>query len=418
MMGNIAATKAPLRERLAVFWHDHFAVSDAKVEDGVMMLEYIKALRENPAGKFQDTLKRMVTTAAFLKYLDVRMMTKATPNENFAREVMELYTLGIGNYTEADIKEAARALTGWSWLNVFYEIPGTQTDRMNLMAEKGQSFIAFAFMPKLHDRGEKTILGKKLQVDGDGLLEFLSDQPATARHLCRKLWEHFVYEGPEQKVIDRLAAVWRKSDGSVREVLRVMTQQDEFWSEKAQTTRVKSPFDLVMGITRALGVQDYLREEMRPDRPYTERIAQKVFDDVGAMTYFMDRMGFSMLYPEDVDGWKWGEGWLSPSVMHARTQFRGVRGFKEVKKDEYAPDVGMIPLITYLKGFKDAEVKDFSEAFLAFFDARLSPESRKTMEQFWTAKNYKALFQNDSWVGWTSTEAMGLMASTPGYQIS
>lgn len=417
-IAQMIATDAPLRERLTLFWHDHFAVSDGKVEDGLMMLHYMKALRQDPVGKFADILRRAVTTPAFLKYLDVRMTSRTKPNENFAREVLELYTVGIGNYSETDIREASRALTGWSWLNTYYEVEGSVKDKMTMMADQGMTFSAFAVLPDLHDPTEKTILGRKNKYDGFELLNFLAERQETARFICKKLWEHFVYKDPEPKVMERLVGAYRKADGEIKPVLEEMTKLDEFWGPKAIGTRVKSPFDLITSIMRPMGQHHLWTSELKPDEPWNKPIPKQVMDEAAGVGYWLFQMGFNVLYPDDVDGWEWGTGWLSPSVMPHRTKFNGIRMFYEEKKDTWAPDAGLKPLIAEMKNHKDKDEHAFTDAFLEFFDARVSAESAQAMRNYFTQRNYKGMFENDSHAGWILSQGINLLCGSPGFNVS
>lgn len=414
-ISQMMMTEAPLRERLSIFWHDHFAVSDNKIEDGLMMLDYVQAIRKNPAGKFKDILKSAVTTPAFLKYLDVRMTSKARPNENFAREVLELYTVGIGHYSEQDIKECARALTGWSWLSVYYEMPGSTMDKMRNIAEHGEVYHAFAYLPNQHDAGEKTILGKKAACNGFELLDRLSVHPETSRHICRKLWEHFVYQDPEDKLIEKLAKSFTKSDGSIKEILKTMAEQPEFWSEKSVGSRVKSPFDLVAGIFRAMGQQELFRKELDPARPWNDPVPQKALESFAGMGYVMNQMGFDLLYPDDVDGWEWGTGWLSPNNMPNRTKFTGIMTFEQVEKDKWLASEGMKPTIAALKPHQQADVDTFTQKFCEFFDVKLYGESEQALRNLFEKRNYKHVSERDTHLAWVVTQGITLICATPAY---
>lgn len=415
-ISQMMMSEAPLRERLTIFWHDHFAVSDGKVEDGLAMLDYMQALRKDPSGKFKDILKNVVTTPAFLKYLDVRMTSKARPNENFAREVLELYTLGIGHYTEQDIKECSRALTGWSWMNVFYEMPGTMMEKMRNLAEHGEVFHAFAYMPNLHDSSEKTILGKKGNFDGFELLDRLSVHTQTAQHLCRKLWEHFVYEEPDDRLIDRLAKPFTKSDGSIKELLNAMVQQPEFWSEKAVNSRIKSPFDLCASIFRSMGQQEVFRKELDPAKPWNDPVPQKCMESFAGMGYQMTQMGFDLLYPDDVDGWNWGKGWLSPNNMPHRTKFAGIMTWEQESKDKWVPSSGLKPTLEEMKKVQQGDIHAFVDRFCEIFDAPLNGEAAQALRDFFEKRNYKHVTEKDTHLGWLITQAISVLCATPSFQ--
>ena len=411
------AQRNPLRERLAIFWHDHFAVSDNKVEDGMMMLQYLDEIRRDPAGKFADILERVVTTPAFLKYLDVKSMIKSSPNENFARELFELYTLGIGNYIEKDIKEASRALTGWSWINTYYEFQGTNSERLKGMIKYDRPFSAYAYVPTFHDETPKTILGKTANFDGHTLLQTVAKEKRCAEFICTKLWEHFVYAGPEPGVVKALTAAYDKSGGEIRSVLRAMTKTSEFWSDKAIGKRVKSPYDLMIGLCRAQGVDNGLRDLFKPGEAVDKPVPQEVIDATGGIGYWGFQMGMDLLFPADVSGWEWGEGWISTNTMPKRVQFAGVLNWKMEKKDYYVPYYGTLPLIAYMLKANAQSADEFTKAFLTFHDANLSPESTAVIRDHFEKRNWKATLPDPRNIGWMLTEATKLMVAAPGYHL-
>ena len=250
---RMIAGQRPAQEQLTLFWHGHFAVSDGKVEDGSMMLQYLETLRSLGDGKFVTLLKAIAKDPAMMRYLDLQRSLVGSPNENFAREVMELFTMGIGNYTEKDVKEAARAFTGWSYVNMFNEFPGKNAKRLKDSLTFNRPFSAFALMPAMHDQSPKTILGETDFFDGDRFLELLAAQPQTARHMCTKLWTYYAYADPEPEVVDRLAEVWKKTGGEIKHVLFAIARSPEFYSDKCLRRKVKSPADLCIAIARQLG---------------------------------------------------------------------------------------------------------------------------------------------------------------------
>lgn len=414
----LLTTSQPLRERLAIFWHDHFAVSAAKVEDGLMMLEYQQALRENPTGKFEDILRRIVTLPAFMEMLDVRLMSRTNPNENFGRELLELYTLGIGHYTETDIKEASRALTGWGYANFYYESPGTNSEKLMRMKTKGEVYAAFANYPALHDGTDKTILGKTDKFSGDKLLSYVATHPQTAAHLCGKLWAHFVYEDPEPALVGRLAKVFIEKQGSIEAVIRAMVAAPEFWSDKAINTRVKSPVDFTVSVSRAIGLGEQTKEwasRVKLGQP----IPKELEEVSGGLNYQMSQLGMDLLVPPDVAGWNWGKGWVNPNSMAKRMQYTPPALYYEnpQKKDEWLPHKPMKDFVAQMARVKDAGADAFVSEFLDILDAQFSTSTRAILKAHFESKNYRALFENENWIAWTLVEAMRIVCASPEYQI-
>jgi len=220
----------PLREKMTLFWHNHFATSINKVQRTVLMCGQNRLLREHALGKFGPFLLQMSKDPAMLVWLDSNSNIKGQPNENYAREVMELFSLGVGNYTEKDIREAARAFTGW------------HTD--------GE---VFEFNASFHDDGPKTVLGQNGNLNGDDVLRICLEQPACARFLVRKLYRYLVSEGQEapDSLFEPLCDQFRKSGYDIGAVVRTILSSRHFFSAHAFRQRVKSPVDFVLGSVKA-----------------------------------------------------------------------------------------------------------------------------------------------------------------------
>ena len=238
MLTRAIYSKRQLLERMVEFWADHFNISgEAYTEE--MIVYQREAIRANALGNFRDMLVATAKSPAMLTYLDNYLNVAGAPNENYAREVMELHTLGVdGGYTEQDVKEVARAFTGWTVHN------GTRT--------------GFYFNPAHHDDGPKQVLGHTLPsgrglADGLHVLTILAEHPATARYLCTKLCIRFVSDVPPASLIDRLTAVWQQSDGAIKTVLRTLFLSDEFQNSVGQ--KYKRPLDFFIGALRATGTQ-------------------------------------------------------------------------------------------------------------------------------------------------------------------
>lgn len=269
----------PLREKTTLFWHNHFATSIGKVKFAQPMVRQNHLLRKHALGKFGPFLLEMSKDPAMLIYLDSNSNIKGRPNENYAREVMELFSLGVGNYTEKDIQEAARAFTGW------------HTD-----GEK------FTFNDKLHDEGEKTILGQKGNWDGDDIVDILLKQPVAARFLVRKLYREFISEArePSDALIEPLAEKFRKSDYDIGLVMRTMLSSRLFFSQHAFRQRIKSPIEYVLGAVKSVA-----RETIPPNR----------------LVASIDRMGQMLFAPPNVKGWPGGRAWLNTATLLVRQNF-------------------------------------------------------------------------------------------------
>ncbi|MCB8933744.1 MAG: DUF1800 domain-containing protein [Fimbriimonadaceae bacterium] len=316
---RLLMTKRPLQEKLTLFWHDHFAVSGSKVESGPMLLVYLDALRAHAGGRFRTLLGAVTKDPAMLRWLDNDLSVKGSPNENYARELMELFTIGIGNYTEKDVQESARALTGWS-LRSAIQGGNQATAKARLMAavEKGVPLIASSYSEGYHDEGVKTILGKSAPFDTETLLDLLADKPETAKALATKLWEFFAYPNPEPSVVERTAKVFRSSKGDIKAVLASIANSKEFWSERCVRGQVKSPVDFTVAVIRQLELGDRVLQGREANADWTTPIPQYTNGVAEIVLGTMRRQGMTLLYPPDVAGWNWGTAWVSPAMMVER----------------------------------------------------------------------------------------------------
>jgi len=276
---EMLVTPSPLTERMTLFWHNHFVSSQQKVRLAELMYRQNVTLRANALGNFSTLLYAMARDPAMVIYLDSAQNRKGTPNENFARELMELFTLGEGHYTEQDVKEAARAFTGWS------------IDRAS-----GN----FTFRPFIHDYGVKTVLGKTGNFDGDQVLEILISRPETAEFVTRKLWREFVSPDPQEREVKRIAARFREAHYDIKSVLYAILTSDAFYSTENRGVLLKSPVDLVVGTMHQF--------DMRPGAPVPFAFAAA-------------GMGQNLFSPPNVKGWPGGEAWINASTLLARKQF-------------------------------------------------------------------------------------------------
>jgi uncharacterized protein (DUF1800 family) len=276
---EMLTTASPLTEHMTLFWHNHFVSSQQKVKFAELMYRQNVTLRANALGHFGDLLHAIARDPAMVIYLDNAQNRKGAPNENFAREVMELFTLGEGNYSEQDIKEAARAFTGWS------------VDRDN---------GSFVFRRLIHDYGSKTVLGRSGNLDGDDVLDVLLAQPATAEFITRKLWREFVSPDPDAPTVTRIANRFRNTRYDIKVVLYELLTSDAFYSKENRGVLIKSPIDLVIGSLRQF--------DLKPTETVPFAVAAAA-------------MGQNLFSPPNVKGWPGGEAWINSSTLLARKQF-------------------------------------------------------------------------------------------------
>ena len=276
---EMVTTPSPLTEKMVLFWHNHFVSSQQKVRQPQYLYRQNLLLREHALGNFGAFLHAIARDPAMVIYLDNASNRKGRPNENFAREVMELFTLGEGNYSEQDIKDAARAFTGWS-----------------INGEKGE----FLYRAGAHDDGEKTVLGRSGNLDGDAVIDILLAQPQTAEFIVRKLWREFVSPEPDANEVRRIAGVFRDSRYDIRAAIRVLLVSDAFYAPGNRATLVKSPVDLVVGTLRQF---------------------QFTISDVQPFAVAVAQLGQNLFSPPNVKGWPGGHTWINSSTLLARKQF-------------------------------------------------------------------------------------------------
>jgi len=278
-ISEMLATPAPLAERMTLFWHNHFVSGEQKVRFARLMYRQNVSLRRNALGNFGDLLHAMARDPAMLIYLDSVQNRKGTPNENFAREAMELFTLGEGHYSERDVKEAARAFTGWS-----------------LDRDSGE----FVFRRGIHDFDAKTVLGYTGRFDGDAVLDILLAQPATAEFIVGKLWREFVSPDPDADEVSRIARRFRESRYDIKTALRALLTSDAFFASENRGVLIKSPTELVVGTLRQLDIQP---------------ADSLIFARASAS------MGQNLFAPPNVKGWPGQDTWINASSLLARKQF-------------------------------------------------------------------------------------------------
>jgi uncharacterized protein (DUF1800 family) len=286
---------------MTVFWHDHVATSASKVQGGPVMYQHLDALRSNATGNFRTLLMEISKDPAMLYWLDNQFNVTGKPNENFAREVMELFTLGVdNNYTEKDIKEAARAFTGWS------------IGRVNAKGPRPNQ--GFVFRPFQHDSGPKTVIGRSGNLNGEDVINILCDMPESAEYITKKIWEWFVYPNPEPALISRMARKFQSNNLSIKSLLKDIMKSSEFYSDKAERAIYKSPVDFTVATMRQLGVSQALSEAIATA---TDNLRGRIAP-VQVAYQSMRSMGMQLLYPPDVSGWETGPSWISSATMMER----------------------------------------------------------------------------------------------------
>ncbi|WP_295121705.1 DUF1800 domain-containing protein [uncultured Chitinophaga sp.] len=296
-MNAMIKTSHPLREKMALFWHGHFACRTQNVLYNQQLLEVI---RTNALGNFGELLTGVSKSPAMLGFLNNQQNRKQRPNENFAREVMELFTMGRGNYTEKDVKEAARAFTGWSF------------------DEVGQ----FQFRQRVHDDGEKTILGKTGNFTGEDVIQLLLEQKQTAKYITTKIYRYFVNETPDEARINELAEKFHQSNYDIKSLMQEIYVNDWFYEEKNVGAIIKSPVELLVGLRRAIPMQ---------------------FEQEETMLLFQRVLGQTLFYPPNVAGWPGGRNWIDSSSLMFRMRVPQVVLYSQefnIRPKEITPEMG------------------------------------------------------------------------------
>ena len=277
-MLHLLHTKAPVNEHMTLFWHNHFTSSLEKVEQPKLMYLQNQLLRKNAMGNFKNLLHKVARDPAMLIYLDGSNNVKGSPNENFARELLELFTLGRGHYRESDIKAAAIAFTGW----------GVDRNRGT-----------YVYNAAKHDSRRVTFMGRTGSFTGDQIIDIILEKPRTAEYIAEKFWKEFISDSrPNPRVIRNWGAVFRQSNYNIKTLLSTVLNSNEFWSTKYRGTLTKSPIDLVVGTLRTLPF---------PKLPDTE------------LVHIAELLGQDLFDPPTVKGWEGGNTWIDTQTLLVRT---------------------------------------------------------------------------------------------------
>ncbi len=271
-LNTMINSEAQLREKMSLFWHGHFA---CRIQNSFFQQELLHIIRTNALGSFADMLKAVSKSPAMLQFLNNQQNKKSHPNENFAREVMELFTMGRGNYTETDVKEAARAFTGWAF------------------NPKGE----FIFRKNQHDEGSKTFLGKSGNFDGDDILNILLENKQTANYISKKIYRYFVNENVDEVNQQWLSKRFYSNNYNIAKLLEDMYTSDWFYAEKNIGIKIKSPVELLAGVRRLLPMQ---------------------LENDQSQLLFQRALGQVLFYPPNVAGWAGGKNWIDSSSLMLR----------------------------------------------------------------------------------------------------
>ncbi len=369
----------PLEEKLTLFWHGHFATSYRTIENSYHMFQQNQLFRSHAAGNFGELLYAIIRDPAMLAYLDNNENIRGRPNENLARELMELFSLGEGEYSERDIREGARALTGYSF-----------------------DGNGFAFYPNRHDPGQKSIFGKRGEFDGDDFVTAILSRRDCSEFMAQKLYRFFVAEVPGDRskrgravanVIKQIASDLRENRYEIRPVLRRLLMSEHFYDPSNVMARIKSPAELVVGTIRSLGT---------PSR------------DLGTLLSAMDLMGQNLLFPPSVKGWDGERSWINTSTLYVRANVANylVTGRSPAGMDPLADDRTYDPmgLLADLRFGAERDPEAVSDRLL-----RLALGASPSRERQWLIKD---LFEQRGTIDAESVrEALSLICAMPEYQL-
>ena len=294
---RIINTHRPLEEKMALFWHGLFATAYGKLNHAKAVVDQTNTFRRCGLGDFRTLLLELSRDPAMIFWLDNKDNHKDAPNENYGRELLELFSMGIGNYTEDDVKACARAFTGWTIANADYMSIRASRDSI---WPHGRLDWQFVYLPDDHDDGLKTFLGQTGSFNGEDVIDLICQQPATAWFVASKLYGFFVSDTPDEASIQHLADEFRETGGDIRSVMRALFLSDFFRAEDSRLARVKSPTELVAGTARLAGSHS--------------------FPEWSIVNLAMDVnfMGQEILNPPTVEGWHTGREWIDTGNLVER----------------------------------------------------------------------------------------------------
>ncbi|HVT91151.1 MAG TPA: DUF1800 domain-containing protein [Tepidisphaeraceae bacterium] len=360
----------PAQEKIALFWHNRFATSGSKVGNSRYLDQQIAMFRREGLKSFRDLLIAVTSDPAMLVWLDGQSNRKGKPNENYSRELMELFTLGVGNYTEHDVQELARCFTGWQIRN-------------------GQS----AFEPKQFDDGEKEIFGVKGKFDSQSAIDLILDQSAASKHLSKKLFCEFVHPEPPTEAIDFYAKSLLDNKWQIKPVLKQIATSRMFYSAWAYRSRIKSPAEVAVGGALAVGGKINM-----------ENVRQS-----------MSRMGQNLLFPPNVKGWDGNETWINANTMLVRFNYGEALGSQR----DFARKTDFVALFDKAGMTRAENIVDYFSRVL--LDGNLSNEDRLKFMVFMARGSNGQVGEFVFNAGNVNTKVRGvihLMMATPEYQLA
>ncbi|HVU26221.1 MAG TPA: DUF1800 domain-containing protein [Verrucomicrobiae bacterium] len=388
-LNRMAKGPRPFQEKMVLFWHGHFATSFEKVRDAYYMWRQNELFRRLATGNWLELLTEAGKDPAMLVWLDQAQSRKEHPNENYAREVMELFSLGEGHYTEKDVTEGARALTGWS------------LDRLD------QKYV---YRPPFHDRGEKTFLGRTGELNGDDMMEQIVAQPQAAKFITAKLWNFFAGQVPDENLNDALAVVFRGNGNNFKPLLRVMFRSEEFYADNVVRNQVKSPVQWLVGSARLLEC------DLPP----------------AVVSWGITRgLGQDLFAPPNVKGWDGGITWITTNTLLARyndaativqgtTQQLGADDFARKPGGQGGEKIEKALRRIHIGGVDVKKILTARE--LADKDLLVSSLERRLLQSELTGEQEKTLYDflaaHDKLNNEDIRSAVRLIMSTPDYQIA
>jgi uncharacterized protein (DUF1800 family) len=367
-------SRHPLREKMTLFWHNHFATSNAKVNNADFMLGQHELLYQHALGNFGTLLDDISKDRAMMVWLDTSLSKKGMPNENYARELMELFSLGIGNYSEQDIREAARAFTGWE-----------------IQSRKA------VFNAQQHDDGDKTVLGRKGKWNGADIVRICLEQNSAPYFITGKLFRFLVSETipATNSLLEPLAIAFRKSGYDIRQLVETMLRSNLFFSPAVYRTRVKPPVDFTLGIVRGL----------------EGRIGTT------ALALVLEELGQNLFYPPSVKGWDGGAAWLNGQTLLFRQNL--AMAMTSTEDNRFGRRTDPAVLVKRYNLGSDESIVDF--LLNLFVDGEVAPECRSKL------RDYLAGSKKQSYpLYWTKEDAADhrirslchLVLALPEFQLS
>lgn len=385
---RMVKSEAPLREKMTLFWHDHFASSVQKVKFPLLLVNQNRLFRDHAFGSFRDLTQAIVMDGAMIVYLDSQNSKKGRPNENFAREIMELFTLGEGNYTEQDIREAARAFTG-------YTVNRSTGESVHNLRD--------------WDATDKTLFGKTGPYKGEDVVNLIFEKKEASRFMANKLWEFFVYEKPSASLLDDLGNSFQQANFQVAPLLREIFLSKEFYSPAATRSQIKSPVHYIVSLLKQLEIQN---------------------PPLGFPITAQLQLGQVLFMPPNVAGWDWGHAWINTNTLLTRYNLAGflTKGADDQKlipeEKMKIPKMGKAPS-SMGAGWKGPDYESIAPRPLRenpaelvdtlifrFFQSPIPEKARNSFIEYATSKK-GAVFTNTE-----TAELCHLILSTPYYQLS